>query len=151
MRRAVLALVAVAAIGYGWRAHRRAADAGDAKILFHRFWIDHMPQSPEEKFNVLFVNGEQPFGHFGVRDAWTANLEFFHYHMVPRADGELDFLFGRTREVQRVKYVARACHADGFDFCLDITGNNRGVHRYYSKKKWGDAAIDVTSAHVTRL
>jgi hypothetical protein len=146
MRRAVLAVALVASLGWAWRAHRHAADAGDAKILFHRFWIDHMPTSPQEKFQVLFVNGEMPFGHYGVRDAWTANLEFFHYHMVPRADGELDFLFGRTNERQRVKYAARSCHEQGFDFCLEIRGSNRGVQRYYSKKEWGVENVDLTPA-----
>jgi hypothetical protein len=142
MRRAVVALALVAGIAYGWRAHEQAASA---KIFFHRFWIDHMPREPKEKFNVFFINGEAPFGHFGVRDAWEAQLEFFHYHLVPRADGEIDFLFGKTNEIQRVKYRAHACDAPGFDYCLDLDGASRGVKRYYSKKQWGDANVDVTA------
>ncbi len=142
MRRALVVLALVVGVGWAWRAHR--SDAGDAKILFHRFWIDHMPTAPKEQFQVLFVNGEHPFGHFGVRDTWEAHLEFFHYHMVPRADGELDLIFGKTNEVQRVKYRARPCREQGFDYCLEIAGSSRGVQRYYSKKEWSFEDVDVT-------
>lgn len=146
MRRVVLGLALLVGVGYAWRSHRtiHASDAGDAKLLFHRFWIDHEPRTDKERFNVLFVNGEHPFGHFGVRDMWTANLEFFHYHALPAHDGELEFLFGATREKQRVRYVARRCSVDGFDYCLEISGTSRGVQRYYSKKGWDAENVDVS-------
>jgi hypothetical protein len=120
--------------GLGWRA--RHTDAPDPALLFHQFWIDHEPRDENEKFALLFVNADHPFGHFGTRTMWTAQLEFFHYHIVPREAGVIDLLFGATRERQRVRYTARPCHERGFDFCLDISGSSRGVKRYYSKKEW---------------
>ncbi|MGZ3425921.1 MAG: hypothetical protein ACXVCV_04685 [Polyangia bacterium] len=134
MKKLVLGITLVLLCVVGWRAYE--SDAPDATLLFHRFWIDHEPRDEHEKFSVFFVNGEIPFGHFGTRTMWTAQLEFFHYHLVPREAGTIDLLFGATRERQRVHYVARRCNERGFDYCLEIAGSSRGVQRYYSKKEW---------------
>ncbi len=141
MRRALVVTVLLAGGLFAWRAHR--ADAPDGKLLFGRFWIDHQPRSPKEQFQALFVNDRIPFGHFAVRDAWEAHVEFFHYHVVPKEDGVIDFLYGKTNENHRVRYLARPCNEQGFDYCLDISGTSRGVHRYYSKKEWSTDAVDV--------
>jgi hypothetical protein len=134
MKKLVIGVALVVLCGIAWRAHR--SDAPDATLLFHRFWIDHEPRDEKEKFSILFVNGEHPFGHFGLRTMWTAQLEFFHYHLVPREAGVIELLFGATRERQRVRYVARRCNERGFDLCLDIAGSSRGVQHYFSKKEW---------------
>ena len=94
-RAAAVALLLVVAVA-GWRyAHR---DAPDAKLLFDRFWVDHEPRSDSDKFQVLFVDGEHPFGRFVTRTPWTGQWEGFHYHVVPREAGSLDLLFGATRD-----------------------------------------------------
>jgi hypothetical protein len=138
MKKLVIGVALIMLCGIGWRALR--SDAPDSTLLFHRFWIDHEPRDEQEKFSVLFVNGEHPFGHFGARTIWTAQLEFFHYHLMPREAGTIDLLFGATRERQRVRYVARRCNERGFDYCLEIAGTSRGVQRYYSKKEWDQRA-----------
>lgn len=142
---AVLAAVAVA----GWRYHRH--DAPDAALLFHRAWLDHIPRDQKEKFQVLFVNADHPFGHFAARTVWTGQLEFFHYHVIPKEPGTIDFLFGATQEIQRVRYTARRCDENGFDFCLELGGTSRGVARYYSKREWTveDRALDELRAATT--
>lgn len=153
MKKLVLAVTLIMMLGgLGWRARHR--DAPDPALLFHQFWIDHEPRDEHEKFSILFVNAEHPFGHFGVRTTWTAQLEFFHYHVIPKEPGVIDFLFGTTRERQRVRYTASRCSERGFDFCLDIDGTSRGVKRYYSKKEWRiekgetvDQAVDRVFAH----
>lgn len=134
MKKLALGLMLVAVGGVAWRTVR--SDAPEAKLLFDRFWIDHEPRNPADKFLVMFVNGEHPFGHFATRTMWTGQWEAFHYHVVPREEGVMDFLFGATNERQRVRYTARRCHENGFDFCLEVTGSSRGVRRYYSKKEW---------------
>jgi hypothetical protein len=135
MKKLVLGVTLMGLLGgLGWRAWR--SDAPDATLLFHQLWIDHEPRDENDKFSMLFVNAEHPFGHFGTRTMWTAQLEFFHYHVIPKEPGVIDFLFGATRERQRVRYTARRCNERGFDLCLDISGSSRGVRRYYSKKEW---------------
>jgi hypothetical protein len=134
MNKLVIGVAVVLLGGIGWRALHR--ETPDPSLLFRQFWMDHEPRDDKERFSILFVNAEHPFGHFGARTVWTANLEFFHYHVIPKEPGVIDFLFGTTRERQRVRYTARACSERGFDFCLEINGSNRGVHRYYSKKEW---------------
>ena len=122
--------------GLGWRQLRATHDAPDAKLLFDRFWVDHEPRQGDDKFQVMFVESEHPFGRFVKRTMWTGAFEEYHYHVIPREPGVLDLLFGATREIQRVRYHARPCHEQGFDFCLELSGTSRGVKRYYSKKEW---------------
>lgn len=134
MKKLALGMILLIGGGVAWRAMR--SDAPDPKLIYDRFWIDHEPHAPKEQFQVLVVNSEFPMGHFATRTMWTGVLEFFHYHIAPREDGVIDFLFGNTNERQRVKYTARRCHERGFDYCLEIAGTSRGVQRYYSKKEW---------------
>jgi hypothetical protein len=137
MKKLALGMILLVAGGLAWRARR--SDASDPKLAFDRFWVDHQPQNMEEKFQVFFMNSDFPFGRFVTRNTWTGAFEEFHYHVIPREEGVMDFLFGSTREIQRVRYTARRCNENGFDFCLDIAGSSRGVKRYYSKKEWGPA------------
>jgi hypothetical protein len=134
MKKLTLALSLLLVAGLGW--HRLRSDTPDGKLLFDRFWVDHQPRNAEDNFQVLFVATEEPFGRFVTRKFWTGQWEAFHYHVVPREEGSLDLIFGATRERQRVRYAARPCHDNGFDFCLEISGSSRGVRRYYSRKEW---------------
>jgi hypothetical protein len=130
-------IVAVGALLVGlivWRAH--ANDAPDAKLLYDRYWVDHEPRGIHEPFQGLYVSGEHPVGNFAARTVWTGQWEGFHYHVVPREDATFDALFPNNGEIQRIRYVARRCQENGFDFCLEITGSSRGVQRYFSKKAW---------------
>jgi len=142
MKKLALGMILLIGGALGVRAWR--SDAPDPQLLYHRFWIDHEPRAPKEPFQVLFVNAEFPMGHFATRTMWTGALEFFHYHIVPREAGVIDFLFGHTNERQRVKYTARRCHERGFDYCLEIAGTTRGVQRYYSKKEWDSETNEDT-------
>ena len=135
MKKIALGMMLLVAGGVAWRMVK--SDAPDPKLIFDRFWVDHLPNSPNEKFQPFFINSEIPFGRFVTRTAFLGQFEEFHYHVIPKEPGVIDFLFGATREIQRVKYAARPCHESGFDYCLDIAGTSRGVKRYYSKKEWG--------------
>jgi hypothetical protein len=141
MKKLTIALLVVAAAGALWRA--RTSDAPNPKLVFDRFWIDHEPKSATEKFKVFFVDGGEPFGRIVDRTWWTGVWEGFHYHVVPREPGVIDAYFGNTGDWQRLRYVARPCHENGFDFCLELEGNARGAHRYFSKKEWGAHAADL--------
>ena len=73
MKKLALGMILLLGLGVAWRTVR-PSDAPDAKLLFHRFWIDHEPRAPKEQFQVLFVNGEIPMGHFATRTMWTGVL-----------------------------------------------------------------------------
>jgi hypothetical protein len=142
-------IVVLAAVGALWR--MRASDAPEPKLLFDRFWVDHEPRQPGEKFKVMFVSGQEPIGRFVDRTPWTGAFELFHYHMLPREDGVMDMLFGHTNERQRVRWSARRCNENGFDYCLDVSGTSRGVKRYYSKKQWDARSEADVDAILQRL
>ena len=144
MKKLLLSLMLVAVVGAAWRMLGR--DAHEPKQLFDRIWVDHQPRDQDEKFQILWVNGERPFGHFASRTVWLGQFEFFHYHVIPREDGVMDLLFGATREIQRVRYQVRTCNENGFDLCLDVSGTSRGPGHYYSKKEWRLAADELDRA-----
>jgi hypothetical protein len=143
MKQLALSLILVGMGVVAWRA--LSHDAPDAKLFYDRLWIDHQPSDQTEAFQSLWVDGAHPFGNFATRNIWTGQFERFHYHVVPREDGILDFLFGATNERQRVRYTARVCNEDGFDLCLELSGTTRGLRRYYSKKAWQLQAGDLDS------
>jgi hypothetical protein len=129
----LLAVGVVALVGFfALRSHPPA----DLKLASDRFWIDHEPKGMHEQFRAFFFSGEYPIGQFAVRTMWKGSWEGFHYHVVPKNDGEMDMLFGDEPTRERVKLRATPCNENGFDYCLDVTGSSRGVKRYYSKKEW---------------
>src|SRR5262245_18138799 len=65
----------------------------DNKLVFDHFWVDHLPRNTSDQYQALFLNGEQPFGHFNIQTMWRGQWEGFHYHIVARGDGELDLMF----------------------------------------------------------
>jgi hypothetical protein len=126
----------------------RARDASNPKLIFDRFWLDRLPRGPNDQFQGLFVHGERPFGHFSVQTPWKGQWEGFHYHIVPRTDGQLDLLFPSSERQERVIFRARACQENGFDYCLEVTGSSRGARRYFSKRGFEskDGDFDVLRA-----
>jgi len=145
----LLALVVTVAVVAFWRS--RTSDAPNPKLVFDRFWVDHEPHARGEHFKVFFVSGEEPFGRFVNRTMWTGLWEAFHYHVKPAHDGVIDVYFGETNEWQQLRYAARPCREQGFDFCLDVAGTSRGVKRYYSKKEWGAHTVGDVDTLAERL
>ena len=118
----------------GWRS--LSHDRADPKLAFDRFWVDHVAASRDDKFEALFIDGSRPWGRFGSQTWFRGKWEAFHYHVIPRQDGHLQITYPAVDEQEEVVLNARPCRERGFDFCLDITGNSRGQHRYYSRKQW---------------
>ena len=133
----LLAVGVVALVGFfALRSHH----AADPKLSYDRFWVDHEPRGPYDQFLAFWISGEYPVGQFAVRNMWKGTWEGFHYHIVPKNDGEMDMLFGEEPLRERVTLRATACNEKGFDYCLDVIGSTRGAKRYYSKKEWQGAA-----------
>ena len=132
---AALALVSGAAVGaYEWKASR-AADRGQRVV--DRIWIDHMPASQTDKINVFLVLSEeaagQQVGAFQNSSMWAGEHEFFTYD---QKGGKLVATFPQTADTEALSAKATRCEQGEMDFCLELDGGTRGVHKYYSRKGW---------------
>jgi hypothetical protein len=128
----LLVVVAIAVIGVAaWRVRsHKSVDALDGKsVLVDRLWLDHIPSHEREPFNILALFSEHSVGVFQKLTAYTGRYEMFQY-------GDGGWKYPQTRETDSPTIRIRRCDDNGMDFCMDITGNSRGVHRYYSRKDW---------------
>jgi len=135
-----LVLVAgLAVVGFGgWRllAHRAqdvAADDSDARLLTDRLWIDHIPRNERDTINVFAVLSDQSIGVFEAVSAWQGQFEGFRYE---GRRGDLMLVFPQTGKKEKVRAKARECDEQGMDYCLELSGSDHGVKRYYSQKGW---------------
>jgi len=152
MKKLVVVMV-VAVIGVvGWRMHsHRALDAGaqDGRdVLAGRVWLDRMPTNDRDSFNVFALLPNNKIGVFQTRSVWRGVYEAFRYQ---RSGGQLDATFPQSGDTEQLTIKARRCNERGMDFCLDITGNSRGAHRYYSRKDWVIKSLADEQALVDQL
>jgi hypothetical protein len=138
MKKLVFTLVVVAVAYVGWRVFRgdaEQADGGRGHALFYgRAWIDHIPASPNDKFNVFGTSAGAPFGWFAQRTKWKGEWEQFRYE--PRGDGEVELLLPSSNQRIRLAYRAWECNEQkGLHYCLELTGP-KGTTKYYSRRGW---------------
>src|SRR5580704_4075596 len=129
----LLVVVVIAVIGVvGWRARSHCApdvQDGPGDVLVDRLWIDHIPSSEREPFNILALISDDKLGVFQNMTAYRGSYEMFRW-------GGLGWKYPQTGETDKPKIRVRRCNENGMDFCMDISGNSRGVHSYYSRKDW---------------
>jgi hypothetical protein len=130
----LLVVVAIAAVGVGvWRTRTHSHESVDVQdgggVIVDRLWIDHVPSHEREPFQILAMFSEHKVGVFQKLTAYIGQYEMFQY-------GNGGWKYPQTRETDKVSIRVRTCNDDGMDYCMDITGNSRGVHRYYSRKDW---------------
>ena len=140
----ILAVISTCAFA-SWRVLRggdgaRTAHDGGGGLVLDRIWVDHMPKHDRDQVSVFAALTEQPFGVFQTASAWRGHFELFRYEAY---DDELRLLYPQDGHREHVKTKARKCGGDsgdsgedGFDYCLELDGASRGVHRYYSRKGW---------------
>jgi hypothetical protein len=133
MRKLVIAGMLLTLGTFAWRASR---DSPDAKLVFNRVWLDHLPRGETDRFHALIIGTDRPIGHFAEQTPWTGQWEGFRYDAAG-GEGQLDLRFPASGKRERVTFKARRCDEGGFDYCLDVTGSSRGPTRYFSKKQWG--------------
>jgi len=149
----IVLLVVVAYLAWRWwRGPGEAATAADRgqKILFNRVWVDHMPTSQTDAFDIFAVVTEEPVGVFDHRSQWKGEWELFRYE--PRGDGQLEVLYPASKGSKaRVSYRAWKCNEKkDFDFCLEMSGG-KGAKKYYSQRGWEIGSVDAARALETRL
>jgi hypothetical protein len=136
MKKAMLAVIAVAGVGYGvvhWRSEPAVTQAGDDSLVTDRLWIDHIPRGERDTIQVFAAITEEPVGVFEAASRWKGEFEFFRYE---KHGGELRLVFPQTGTRDRVKVTATKCRTGGMDYCLELDGASRGVKKYYSREGW---------------
>ena len=131
-----LALVSASVVGVmRWRGSADVADRGQRVV--DRIWIDHMPKSETEKVNFFLAVTEdvagQEIGIFQKASMWQSEHELFTYEVK---GGKLVATFPQTGTTEELSAKATRCDKGDMDFCLQLDGNSRGAHQYYSRKGW---------------
>jgi hypothetical protein len=132
----LLILLGTAAVSvWSWTRSAEPVDAEPTahQLLADRIWVDRVPRSETDTFQVLVMISEQAVGVFQATSAWRGSYEAFRYE----AHGpELRLLYPQTGDREKVRAKAKRCSQDGMDFCLELDGASRGVKRYYSREGW---------------
>jgi hypothetical protein len=145
----VLAMVAVVGVAtWRWHGAAREVASGDAQLVQDRLWIDHMPRSERDTFQLFLALTEQPIGVYQQASAWKGSYELFRYELH---GGELRVMFPQDGTRETVQVNARKCHEEGMDFCLELDGGSRGAKRYYSRKGWEIKSLAAEQAKVAEL
>jgi hypothetical protein len=147
----IILLVVVAYLAWRWwRGPSDAATADRGQDLFYdRVWVDHLPTSQTDAFDIFAAVTEQPVGVFDHRSQWKGEWELFRYE--PRGDGQLEVVFPSSKSKGRVSYRAWKCtEKKDFDFCLEMSGG-KGPKKYYSQRGWEIGTVDGARALEARL
>jgi len=138
MKKLLFILILALAAYLLWRWWNSGKDAGTAdrgeKTFYDRLWVDHLPKSETDTFELFAAVTEQPMGIFQSTSAWKGSFEIFRYE--PAGDGKAVLFYPQNKQKERVSYRASACSEKGFDFCMELSGASRGARRYYSQRGW---------------
>jgi hypothetical protein len=155
MKKALLALVAIAGAGYGvarWRSDApvRKHDKG---LVTDRLWIDHMPRGERDVIQVFVAQANDPgrdgpVGAFAANSRWKLDAELFRFE---QHGNELRIVFPQTGTRERVRATATECNRNGMDYCLELEGASHGVKRYYSREGWEIGSVRDIDAVTRKL
>lgn len=141
MRKFLIATAVAGGLGYGAHAWWRAEEPNvthehDPTLVTDRVWIDHIPRHERDVVQVFAALSPRRHGPIGVFEAvsrWRGEFEAFRYETHGR---EMRVVFPHDGQRETLQLTATRCREHGMDYCLEISGNSRGVARYYSKKGW---------------
>ncbi len=131
----MVALVSTAAFAtHRWtRSDAPAPAAAQEQLAINRIWIDHIPTNERDTIQVFAAISEESVGLFQAVSSWKGAYELFTFE----AHGnEIRVRYPHTGDRETIKASARACSEKQMDYCLELTGNSRGVKKYYSRKGW---------------
>lgn len=146
----IILLILVAYLAWRWwrGSDAATADRGQA-LLYDRVWVDHLPTSPTERFQIFAALTREPVGIFDRRSQWTGEWELFRHEA--RGEGQMELLFPQSKTKARVSYRAWKCNErKEFDFCLELTGG-KGARKYYSQRGWEVGSLQAARAAEARL
>ncbi len=143
MKNALLMTALLATVGYGgWRlTHRGDAPVvtDDSKLALDRIWVDHLPRTDKDVFQIFAAVSEEEFGVFQATSSWKGNFELFTF----KFNGDkIKATFPQDGDREEITIKANRCDEGQMDYCLEIGGSKRGVKKYYSRKGW-----EIDGAH----
>lgn len=128
--------------------------AHDAKLLQDRVWLERLPKHDKDRVEVFVAlsakkGGRQgPVGAFEKISMWEGHFQAFRYE----SDGPtMRVIFPQTGATETLTVKATRCKEADMDFCLDISGNGRGAHRYYSRRGMEIRSLDEAEATIRSL
>jgi len=149
MKKVALLILVALGLFFLWRwwtgNDAATADRGKA-IVYDRVWVDHLPTSETDNFQIFAAVTEQPMGVFQATSMWKGSFEMFRY--VDKGDGKAVITYPQSKESERVSYRAYKCKEAKFQFCLELSGASRGTKKYYSQDGWeigSHKLVDVLS------
>src|SRR5690242_671041 len=137
MKKLLAGLAVVAAAVVFW------PRAADENLIYDRLWVDHMPRSETDRFELFAALTEQPIGVFQSSSVWQGEWELFRHE--GSGDDKILLIFPQNGKRETVKYSARACREQKFDYCLELDSSH-GARRYYSQKGWELRSLDQLRA-----
>jgi len=103
----------------------------DPSFALDRLWVDEMPKTARDTANLFAAVTTQSLGIFQSTSQWKGGYELFNFE---GSGDELRVVYPQTGERQRVKVRAWSCQERDMEYCLELSGANRGVKLYRSKK-----------------
>jgi hypothetical protein len=147
-----LAAVALVAVGVVSAWQLRGGDDAppdSSNPVLDRIWVDKLPTTERETFNIFVVLEDDEFGVFDSRSMWKGHFEFFKVKDVKQ--GHVRIHYPQTGETETLHGKVRRCSERDFDYCLELTGGSRGVTRYFSKEEWVIDGVHGQAALATRV
>lgn len=153
MKKLIWVLILILVAYLAWRWWRGGSDANVAdrgqQFFYDRLWVDHLPSTETDTFNIFAAVTEQPVGVFDRRSVWKGEWELFRYE--GRGDGQIELLYPQSKSKARMSYRAWKCtEKKDFDFCLEVSGG-KGPKKYYSQRGWEIGSVDGARAIENRL
>ncbi len=100
-----------------------------------RLWVNEMPSGAREQVSAFMLTeiNKRAFGSFYQGSLFRGSHDSFEWKSKGKDKGEIELLQdGRTRAIE-----IRSCQPDvGFDLCVRLEGDPKGVVRYQSRKRW---------------
>jgi hypothetical protein len=101
-----------------------------------RLWISELPTSPRKPITAFLVtrtHGARLAGAFFQGSAFRGEHDLFEWQ--PKAQGRATIRFFQDDEVTSVRFeTCKPSH--GFDHCIVLHGDPKGVERYQSRRRW---------------
>src|SRR6478735_5560350 len=103
MKKLFLAAGVAAMVYGGWRWQSQDRDRHKTEV-YNRLWIDHIPTSERDPFNVFVAHTPEGIGGFAEETQWRGQIERFRFQPAP---GEIRAVFPWTGDHETIKVEAK--------------------------------------------